>query len=1049
MTTSQRPAPGLPQLPEADGSAHALAGVRRGLLSRLCFDRGDYALLRIVNDVLSRQASTSLKRLLAPYMHPHGIKEMAAPKGLRIAYAVIHLLGSLEAGMAGDRLTALRSLRDEVMAAAESGLEKNTARVLLQIMKELVRSRDNPRRQLELAHDFRSAVSGRPRVVRKLLREYHLLEMPEEWNQLAFDDHVHDANTKGRKSPTHLIMDAWIKGIRRLTVIHYHFVRQETASELLEAAAIMDMAVDIGIECLARHDGRLVKIVWTPRGLSQPSDFAEFLKHPGVGEFMRQGFDLSLREQRYVLNLLAAFNARHRQTINTLYGLDLAPLDAEEFLAFVGSGQASRLHLARFIHDNLRPHLDERAAENLEVAGDDSRACAILAERDALDTEALLDAYLSVEANPDILPPEQSPPGDILPERLSISPAELVARISGLHVKNRLTLVTAEMDIEAVLLVLFACRGAITNCDVFNLRVFETSGRDCGDALALLSILNAGNVVALKRLIGHVADNLETGGGDAATAARIRALRQDVALLAAAYRKKPLEARIGTDSTGQSTRCHGMGLVVADTLPARSRAHLARREKRPGDSLRRAIPVGVTVTPRINTVPDEFSSELATRLFRFLRGLPGLRLAGYRYALEWRGRRYYKATPDTANIHTLGGIQPKASQRHMARIAAARRPLKASWRHLGGTLKNMLKIGLGFAVAAVSFASVNSWWVLAWLGPFIWFGITGLRNIIQAVLGCGGLRRSPLLTWRDYVSFDRMADSLMYTGFSVPLLDVLVKTVILGGLGITTSTDPLALFAAMALANGIYLASHNLFRGLPKSAAAGNMFRSVLSIPLALGLNQGLALALAQAGVAAPEAALQPFAAIVSKFASDCVAAVIEGLADQAKYVRMRFRDYREKFKQLYDTYSLLELLYPSEDVAKLLETPKEFISSLGSQKQDLDKIVIVNALDFLYFWMYQPRARTVLARAVRSMSLEERRVFLLSQYVLLREKEISRLFIDGLVGRKFAPALSFYLSHARRYLDELQELARRYPPAEALSLENALLGRESGLGGP
>jgi len=75
--------------------------------------------------------------------------------------------------------------------------------------------------------------------------------------------------------------------------------------------------------------------------------------------------------------------------------------------------------------------------------------------------------------------------------------------------------------------------------------------------------------------------------------------------------------------------------------------------------------------------------------------------------------------------------------------------------------------------------------------------------------------------------------------------------------------------------------------------------------------------------------------------------------------------------------------------------------------------------------------------------------VFLLSQYVLLREKEISRLFIDGLVGRKFAPALSFYLSHARRYLDELQELARRYPPAEALSLENALLGRESGLGGP
>jgi hypothetical protein len=54
---------------------------------------------------------------------------------------------------------------------------------------------------------------GQPRIVRKQLLRYHLLEMPEEWNQVTCDDHVHDVNTKGRKSSTHLIMDAWIKGI--------------------------------------------------------------------------------------------------------------------------------------------------------------------------------------------------------------------------------------------------------------------------------------------------------------------------------------------------------------------------------------------------------------------------------------------------------------------------------------------------------------------------------------------------------------------------------------------------------------------------------------------------------------------------------------------------------------------------------------------------------------------------------------------------------------------------------------------------------------------
>jgi len=61
-----------------------------------------------------------LKNLLNPYLHPHGIKEMAAAKELRVAYAVIHLLHSLEVGEAEDRLGALRSLRDEVLYSAQS-----------------------------------------------------------------------------------------------------------------------------------------------------------------------------------------------------------------------------------------------------------------------------------------------------------------------------------------------------------------------------------------------------------------------------------------------------------------------------------------------------------------------------------------------------------------------------------------------------------------------------------------------------------------------------------------------------------------------------------------------------------------------------------------------------------------------------------------------------------------------------------------------------------------------------------------------------------------
>ena len=75
--------------------------------ARLFFDRNDYKLLSIVNDVLKRGARPqSLSTLMAPHMHPHGIKEMAAPSGLRIAYAIVSLLGSLEAGKDADLVVA-------------------------------------------------------------------------------------------------------------------------------------------------------------------------------------------------------------------------------------------------------------------------------------------------------------------------------------------------------------------------------------------------------------------------------------------------------------------------------------------------------------------------------------------------------------------------------------------------------------------------------------------------------------------------------------------------------------------------------------------------------------------------------------------------------------------------------------------------------------------------------------------------------------------------------------------------------------------------------
>ncbi|MEE4314530.1 MAG: hypothetical protein V2J11_08510, partial [Desulfofustis sp.] len=93
------------------------------------FDKNDYQLLDIVNEVLDRDSDTTILRsLLTEHMHPQGIKELAASRGLRIAYAIAGLLGSFSKGTAQDRLKALRSLRDEVFLSATVFYQKNTAR---------------------------------------------------------------------------------------------------------------------------------------------------------------------------------------------------------------------------------------------------------------------------------------------------------------------------------------------------------------------------------------------------------------------------------------------------------------------------------------------------------------------------------------------------------------------------------------------------------------------------------------------------------------------------------------------------------------------------------------------------------------------------------------------------------------------------------------------------------------------------------------------------------------------------------------------------------
>ena len=1001
-------------------------------MRKIFFDKRDHQLLNIVNDVLTRNSARKYTRkIVYPYLHPHGIKEMAESRGLRIAHAIIHLLEFLDVGGINDRLSALRSLRDEILNGTGGTLPKNTARILLQIMKELVRAHGNYRRQLELAHDFRTTATGNPRIIRAQLRRYHLLEMPEEWNQITFDDHVHDANTKGRKSSSHLIMDAWIKGIKRLRVVYYNYLEPRFVVELLEAGEIIGITIRIGVEFPSTFYKKYAQLIWVPRGFPDSKAFLSFLAEKSVAAFMADGRKVSEYQQRFVMAMFQEFNEKHCHDINDTYGINLCPLDKSAFLSFVGTGQASLLHLAKFIHAEILPAMDARVTvlrdRYAQTNPEERRQIEnTVKNMNKLDSDAILERYLQPAENPEIHDPNI--PCDLpgVPDMLKLSPCELIEKLTRLHSAFHITLNLSNLKVEDVLEILYDCNGMITRLEIFNLKDYAAGKTThVAEINRLQQAINDGNVISLKQLIRKIIARLEASD-DARKNNRIGKLLNilhDITTLKDLYKGTVLKARIGSDSTGRSARVHGMGLAIKETLPQRAQ----KKIKSSVAPVRKIVPIRIKAFRRTTCIPRISPNASGNAFYHLIRRVPILKMMGEERHEDWVIQESSIHMESPGNIVTLGGIQAESDNGlSLDSPETKENAKKISLKYLNSGLKNGLKVLIGFIPAFATFALTKDWWLLAYFGAFIWFGITGLRNVLQSVLGGGGIRRSPLLRWNDYVSWTRITDSLFFTGFSVPLLDYVVKTVVLDRfLGITTATNPVALYGFMALANGIYISTHNAFRGLPRGAVLGNFFRSILSIPIAIGLNAATGGILAYIGFAGIDDILQKWAAIISKAASDFIAGIIEGSADRYHNICKRLREYDTKIKQLFDIYAQLELLFPEVKVLQLLESPELLRQNRNAEVLDLENIMIINALDLLYFWMYQPRARIALHRILRTLSNEERQILIKSQFILNQQREISLLFVDGLIGNNFSKPLSFYLDYSKEYLKAIKKIAQ------------------------
>ncbi len=1000
--------------------------------SKFYFDKHDYELLNLVNAIVARHdTAESGQFIFDANLHPHGIKSHALSREMRVAHAVARLIDSLEVGDSTNRLDALRSLYDEVLNSARTSFRRNTARVLIEIMKDLLRSHGDMQRQIYLASDFRRAARGNPRVVRELLARYGLVEMPEDWSQLSFDHHVHDANTKGRKNPTHLVMDAWLKGIRYLTIIYYNYIDEAAAREVLSAASIVGVHVRIGFEFMVPFRGRYIQFIWSPRIADNIEDFLSFLAEPPMQHLMTFGREASRWRQKYAFEVLDKWNEQYLPEVANLLDIEAGQaghISHNMFKQFVGSGHASVALLAECIFNQLSPLIKQKQTElePLLKSNDEEIRESNKSKYEALQSfssATIYNNYIIHDKNSDIISSRVPGKGFKVPELMRQSPVNLLDWLTSIYSDCMLTLNIATLDCEDVLELLWRCQGMITHLELFNLREwYEGKISQVDEIVELQRAINEATIPRLKHIVLAKLKKREQEGpfeheSDSDHKERCAILRDilgNIQIFKNFYSLKQLRTRMGTDATGRPGSDIGMGMVFAETLPKRAQKILE------DCGANAAVPFHITIQYTTRFTPSDVVQQKSV-LTRIIRAIPGMQDHGYIKEQEWHTRSSSVYHVDKGNMFLLGGVKRREL---IQNYVSKRKQDRPEGRYLNSRLANILKVLLGFIPACIAFQYTQTWWFLAWFGPIIWFGITGVRNIIQAVVAGRGLYRSTLLRWNDHVSWSRLCDSLMYTGFSVPLLEYGVRILLLqDGLGYTVANQTVLVYSIMALVNGFYISWHNLLRGLPKEAIIGNLFRSALAIPVSILFNGVAYEVIYLADLGNPNEMLQMGTAIISKLASDTVAALIEGYADHKNNVRMRRWDYKTKFQQMFNCYVQVELLFPEEDVIAKLVKPKKFLEQLGDEHVALKKAIIVNSLDFMYFWMYRPRSQEVCKKAIANMSKEERLIFGYFQLVLMQEQEVSRLFVDGMLGRHFGKPLAFYLAEHRAYLKDILPL--------------------------
>ena len=847
-----------------------------------------------------------------PRSHPLGVARWFKKRRISIAEAYLMVVKDLDSRHAKSRLRALRTMVEASFHSQALDMPLNTARVQMALIKEAVKARDDRRRQLELLQDFSVSTYGQAQVIRKLLDRLNLVELPETGGRLrnlpgaGADFHIHDTATSGRKNPTQILIDAFIKGMGELTIAYNGITAVEMMEEAVEAGRIVGIKVNIGIEVGLDFEG-------------ERFHFMALLPEMRRGEDLRAFFDgnrkllkplrLGLEEDQEgrveaIRRSLAAFNGSPREELNEGFpdkaAYRIPKLRMKDLARFVPLTSANRAHLGEFLWQSYRPVMFNRVLYLKALRGKAlrDRRNGLISDWDAGLIES---RYARTRAefrtmNPEALRRRFFPdPADAEHDSAFDDMNRLRRTLSQAGCRLRLILPLEHGSSKAAR-VLEAGRGLIDEVEIYNIR--DSVKRDPDE---------------IQRLCRLVEDLNE------------RSLHDGTA---------PFVPVCGSDATGRSPDIPGMGFIRSDALTGKYARRWARRHIKlpgvvsalilgegqgglagmPGNTLSASgtspASSAAVGSQGAGTGGSALAAAPADRLAAQAEGLRGGRARG-----APRARSAGPAGPAGAgavDIICMGKISEGIENRlgdEEDGAGASVPPLRAL-RYVNPAIANLVLPAIGFTVANLV------------VGPgyaCLWLGITAVRVSIADLVAFRGAR---IRQWNaKSVNWGNVAQALFWTGFSVPIMAFIKSRF--------DSLWPLAAsgllynavkFFFIAFANGLYIASHNKLRGFDRKVIRANLFRTIISWPFAT--------------VFAPLGSSLGIPSIVqSKIWSDIVAGFIEGSGKYFKTMRLRKRDVEEM-------------------VPRIIEGRKE------------DRAIAV--LDLLYLFREEPRMRNSLKATLR-----------------------------------------------------------------------------------